>query len=327
MDNTLIAGKRPSRAIAWLRDPNTILLLVGIAFVVAVSLTVPRFLSFRNVTNVIVQSSSIGLMAIGLTFVIVTGGIDLSSPPVMALSAILGCKVMVVSQSVPLGIAVSLAVGALLGCVNGISVALLRMVPMIVTLAIAIVCSGFSNWYTGARSISGMPALYKATIDARILGVPMQAIIFIAAAVVMHLVLTRTVFGRQVFMVGVNEKAARVCGVKTRRIIFYAYLIAGVLSGVAGVVAAARLNSAGPSLGPQNMFMNVVCAVVLGGASIAGGKGSIIGTFTASIFMSIIANIMNLLNVQYFITYVINGAIIVLVTFFDVMRNRLSKER
>lgn len=325
MESTLTRTNQRQSLFAWLKNPNTMLAIMGILFVVVVSLIVPRFLSFRNITNIIVQSSSIGLMAIGLTFVIVTGGIDLSSPPIMALSAIFGCKVMVVTQNVVLGIATALAVGALLGCINGLSVAVLRMVPMIVTLAVATVCTGVANWYTGAKSISGMPAAYKATIDARVLGIPMQAVIFIVVSLLMHLVLSKTVFGRKIFMVGVNENAAKVCGVNTRRIIFCAYLLAGLLSGVAGVVAAARLNSAGPSLGPQTMFMNVVCAVVLGGASIAGGKGSVIGAFIASIFMAIIANVMNLMNVQYFVTYVVNGGIIVLVTFFDVIRNRLAR--
>lgn len=317
---------RKRSALARFADPNVLLMIAGVLFIVVVSSTVPRFMSFRNITNIVVQSSSIGLMAIGLTFVIVTGGIDLSSPPVMALSAILGCKVMVTTQNVVLGVATALVAGACLGALNGLSVAVLRMVPMIVTLAVATICSGVANWYTGAKSISGMPVAYKAVVDARVMGVPMQALIFCAVALLMHLVLTKTIFGRHVFMVGVNEKAATVCGVNTRRVIFLAYLLAGLLSGIAGVVAAARLNSAGPSLGPQNMFMNVVCAVVLGGASVAGGKGSILGTFSASIFMAIIANVMNLLNVQYFVTYVINGCIIVLVTYFDVIRSRLARK-
>lgn len=311
-------------------NPNTLLLIAGIAFIAIISFTVEGFLSYRNITSVIVQVSSTGLMAIGLTFVIITGGIDLSLPTVMALSAILGCSVMVNTQNVLLGVIVILAVSTAIGCFNGFSVSKLKMVPMIVTLAVATMALGTSNWFTEARSISGMPEQFSKAFAGDLFGVipfPIPAVILIGVAIVMHLVLTKSIFGCQLFQVGVNEQTARVNGVKTGRIIFMVYVVSGFMAGLAGIVAAARLNSAGPSMGPQNMFMDIVAAVVIGGASVAGGKGSIAGTIIGSIFMGIISNLMNLLSMEYFMILIIKGSIIIAVTYFDVLRNKMAESR
>jgi ribose/xylose/arabinose/galactoside ABC-type transport system permease subunit len=306
-----------------LKDPNVILLIAGIIFVVAVSLTVKNFLSFRNITSVIVQVSSTGLMAIGLTFVIITGGIDLSLPTVMALSAILGCSVMVKTQSILLGVIVILAASLAIGCFIGFSIAKLKMVPMIVTLAIAAMALGTSNWYTAARSISGMPKAYSKMFAGNLFGyIPIPALMLLVVAVAMHIILSKEVFGRQLFQVGVNENTARVNGVKTTRVIFMTYVISSLTAGLAGIVASARLNSAGPSMGPQNMFMDVVAAVVIGGASVTGGKGSILGTIIGSIFMGVISNIVNLLGLEYFMILLVKGAIIIAVAYFDILRNK-----
>jgi ribose/xylose/arabinose/galactoside ABC-type transport system permease subunit len=314
-------AKKP--ILAKLRDPNAILLVAGVIFVLVVSLTVKNFLSFRNITSVIVQISSTGLMAIGLTFVIITGGIDLSLPTVMALSAILGCSVMVKTQSVLLGMAAILAVALAIGCFIGFSISRLKMVPMIVTLAVGTMALGCSNWYTAARSISGMPKEYHAMLAGNIFGlIPVPAVILVAVAMIMNFVLSHEVFGRQLFQVGVNENTARVNGVKTTRIIFSIYVISSLTAGLAGIVASARLNSAGPSMGPQNMFMDVVAAVVIGGASVSGGKGSVIGTIIGSVFMGVISNIVNLLGLEYFMILLVKGAIIIAVAYFDILRNR-----
>lgn len=310
-----------------LKSPNTVLVIAGIIFIAVISLAIPNFLSFRNISSIIVQISSTGLMAIGLTFVIITGGIDLSPPTVMALSAILGCSVMAGTGNTLLGILVMVGIATGIGCFSGFSVAKLKMVPMIVTLAISTIALGTSNWFTEAKSISGMPDSFSKTIAGDIFGLPVPAVIFIAVAVVMHLLLSKTRFGRYLFEVGVNERTARVNGVKTERIIFTTYVICGVMAGLAGMVASARLNSASANMGPQSMFMDIVCAVVLGGASVAGGKGTIAGTVIGSIIIAIISNVMNLLNIDFFITYIIKGAIIIIVTYLDVVRNKLKESR
>lgn len=306
-----------------LKNPNTIVFLVGMALVIVIALAVPRFLTFRNIAAVVVQASSTGIMAIGLTFVIITSGIDLSLPTAMALSAIIGCSVMASTQSVFLGVAVMIAIGAVIGCFNGFSVARLKMIPMIVTLAVATINGGLSNWLTGAQSVGGLPPHFSGIFNGQIFGVPVQALVLLIYAAVMHLILTRTIFGRHLFAVGVNERTARVNGVKTNRIIFLVYVISGFSAGLAGVLGAAKLSSAGPTMGPQAMFLDVVCAVVLGGASVMGGSGSIIGTVIGSLFTAVISNVMNLMNVDFFITYLFKGAIILSIVYIDVLRNRM----
>jgi ribose/xylose/arabinose/galactoside ABC-type transport system permease subunit len=267
-------------------------------------------------------------MAIGLTFVIITGGIDLSLPTVMALSAVLGCGVMVKTQSILLGVTVIMATALAIGCFIGFSISKLKMVPMIVTLAVGTMALGTSNWYTTAKSISGMPPEYPKIFAGYLFGmIPVPAVMLLAVAAIMHVILSREVFGRQLFQVGVNENTAKVNGVKTTRVIFSIYVISGLTAGLAGIVASARLNSAGPSMGPQNMFMDIVAAVVIGGASVTGGKGSILGTILGSVFMGVISNIVNLLGLEYFMILLLKGSIIIAVAYFDILRNRGTAAR
>lgn len=308
-------------------NPDWIILIVGAITAIIIALTIPRFLTLSNISSIFTQACSVGLMAMGLTFVMITAGIDLSLPTLMALSAIVGCKVMAVTQSTALGILVILAVSALVGCINGFSVSKLRMVPMIVTLAIATINGGISNWLTGAKSIAGLPESFHRIFAAQIFGIPVQGICLLIVAVVLHLLLSKTIFGRHLFQVGVNEAAARVNGVHTRKIVFSIYLISGLMAGVAGIFSAARLNAAGPTMGPQSAFNDIVCAAVLGGASVMGGKGSIPGTLLGSLFIVVISNAMTLLNVDFFITYIIKGAIIILITYLDVLKHKLSERR
>ncbi len=321
------AHGKPNALAEGIKNPNVLLLIVGIVILVLISLFVPKFLTWRNISSVIVQASSTGLMAIGLTFVIITAGIDLSLPTNMAFSAIIGCMVMTKTQSTWVGVLVILLVAMAIGAFNGLSVARFRMVPMIVTLAISTIVSGASNWITGAKSIGGLPPEFKKIFAGDVLGVPTQVIILIVVAVLMHLLLSKTVFGQQLYQTGVNEKTAKVNGVNTERVKFLIYLISGLMAGIAGVLGSAKLASAGPSLGTQDQFMDIVCATVLGGASVMGGKGTIAGTIIGSIFMSIITNVMNLYGVDYFITFVIKGATIILFTYFDLIRNKIGEVR
>ena len=309
-----------------LKNPNVLLLIVGVVLFAAISAFVPNFLTWRNITNVIAQSSTNGLMAIGLTFVIITKGIDLSLPTNMAFSAIIGSMVMARTQSAVLGVVVILGVAMAIGVINGISVAKFRMVPMIVTLALSTIVAGMSNWITGARSVGGLPPIYREIFAGNIFGIPMQAIIFIIVAVIMHLLLSKTEFGQHLYQTGVNEKTAKVNGVNTGKIKFLVYVISGLMAGITGILVSARLGSAGPSIGTQDQFLIIVCATVLGGASVMGGKGTILGTVIASIFMSVITNAMNLYGVEYFITFVIMGAIIIVFTYFDLVRNKIGEK-
>lgn len=191
-----------------LKSGNGILLLLIIVAMVAFSIAIPNFMTPGNIFNLLVQASNIGLPAIGLTFIIITAGIDLSLPTNMACSAILGCAVMAKTQNVLLGIVAILAIATAFGAINGFSVAKLKMVPMIVTLAIQTLNIGISEFYTQGSSVGGLPEAFPQIFAGTIGGVvPVSVIVFLLIAFIMHQILAKTVFGRQLFQTGINEKS------------------------------------------------------------------------------------------------------------------------
>lgn len=310
-----------------LKNENVVMTALIIAAVIILSIAIPQFMTVGNIFNLLTQASVIGLPAIGLTFIIITAGIDLSLPTNMACSAILGCTVMEKTQNTVLGVFFILFFAVLFGCISGFSVSVLKMVPMIVTLAVQTLNVGISDYVTQGSSVGNLPGSFSKFFAKSVGGIiPVSVIIFVIIAVIMHYVLTKTVFGRQLFQTGINEKAARVNGVNTTKILFSIYVIGGLMAGINGVLTAARLNSAGSTMGPVSAFNNIVCACVLGGASVWGGKGTIVGTVIGSIVMALITNVMNLMNIDFFATYVVKGIIIILVCYLDVVRNR-EKEK
>lgn len=326
-NQTVVAGKTRQPLSEKLKNGNTFMVILIVAALIVLSIAIPRFLTVGNIFNLLVQASMIGLPAIGLTFIIITAGNDLSLPTNMACSAILGCIIMQKTQSTFLGVVCIILFAVLFGCINGFSVAVLNMVPMIVTLAIQTLNTGISDFCTQGTSIGGLPESFSRIFAGSIGGVvPISVIVFLLVAVIMHLILTKTVFGRQLFQTGINERAARVNGINTTKTIFIIYMIGGLMAGINGVLTAARLNSAGPTMGPASSFNNIICACVLGGASVWGGKGSIAGTVIGSIVMALISNVMNLLNVDFFATYVVKGIVIIVVCYLDVLRNRVKEK-
>lgn len=323
------AGKATAEKLSMkkLLNGNTLMVALIVVMLVLMCLFIPRFMTTGNIFNLLIQATTIGLPAIGLTFILITAGNDLSLPTNMACSAILGCAIMQKTQNVALGVISIIAIAVLFGVINGFSVSKLKMVPMIVTLAVQTLNVGISEFYTQGISVGGLPKAFSKIFAGKIFGViPISVLIFLAVAFGMHLILSKTVFGRHLFQTGINEKAARVNGVKTSRILFIIYVIGGAMAGICGVLTAARLNAAGPTMGPTSAFNNIICACVLGGSSVWGGKGTIMGTLIGSIAMALITNAMNLLRVDFFVTYVVKGIIIILACYLDVLRNT-TKER
>ena len=318
------AGKATAEKLSMkkLLNGNTLMVALIVVMLVLMCLFIPRFMTTGNIFNLLIQATTIGLPAIGLTFILITAGNDLSLPTNMACSAILGCAIMQKTQNVALGVISIIAIAVLFGVINGFSVSKLKMVPMIVTLAVQTLNVGISEFYTQGISVGGLPKAFSKIFAGKLFGViPISVLIFLAVAFGMHLILSKTVFGRHLFQTGINEKAARVNGVKTSRILFIIYVIGGAMAGICGVLTAARLNAAGPTMGPTSAFNNIICACVLGGSSVWGGKGTIMGTLIGSIAMALITNAMNLLRVDFFVTYVVKGIIIILACYLDVLRN------
>lgn len=300
------------------RIPLAILVIA----VVVVSLSVPRFFTARNILNIAFQTSGTGLMAVGLTAVLISGGIDLSLPAVMAFSGILGAMFMSQGGSPILGILIMLLTGAAWGALNGFAVARLRMIPFVVTLSTMVIATGASVWVTNATSVGGLPESFTDTVTGHVAGIPVPVVLLFLVVILAQIVMTRSLFGRWLYAVGQNVRTARVSGVPTDLVVFGCYVASGLMAGLAAVVLTARLMSAAASMGKETVVLDIISSAVVGGVSIYGGKGSPIGAVLGALFITSITNSMNLLGVSYFTTLLIKGCIIIVAVAIDSLRRR-----
>ena len=266
------------------------------------------FLSSDNFLNVLRQSSIIGVLAIGMTFVIATGGIDLSVGSMVAAAAIVG------GQFVDSGSAAfilgSLAMGIALGAVNGAAIAYGRVVAFIATLAMLTIARGLALLISDKTPISvGLLETVRWFGNGELLGIPSSVLVFVAVTAFAWVLLNRTAYGRYVVATGGNPEAARIAGVKTQRIIFTVYVLMGVCVAISAILLAGRLSSASPVAGSL-YELQAIAAVVIGGSSLAGGKATIVGTFLGVLTFALIFNLLTLMNVAIEIQQITQGAII-----------------
>ena len=290
--------------------------------VVVLFLAVPNFRNTRNLLNIGVQTAGIGLMAIGETAVLITGGIDLSVPSVMALSGITGAMFMRAGGNPVLGVIIMLAMGTLWGAFNGFAVARLKMIPFVVTLSTNVIAMGMAVWVTNATSVGGIPESFTDTITGKIAGIPWPVIILLVVTIVVQVFIRRSLYGRWLYAVGTNIKAARVAGIPADNVIFGSYIFSGFFAGLAGMVITARLASAAPMMGRDSVVLDVIASAVVGGVSIYGGKGAPLGAVIGALFITSISNSMNMLGVSYFTTLLVKGLVIILAVALDSLRKR-----
>lgn len=318
----------------WL-GAHPALLPVALSVVMAIvfALTVPNFADLRNIMNILGQLGFLGFLCIGMTYVMVGGGIDLSGYTVVSAAAVVGATAMVATDSTLFGIVLMLAIGLAFGIVNGVAVAYLRMIPFIVTLSTMVLAEGFAIWFTQAQSVYGLPYAFIDVFSARILpatwgisarpvGIPVAGIAVLLVALAMGFVLSRTIYGRRLYLTGANEQTARISGIKVRRIEFSTYVIAGVMAGITAMILTADLGTATTAMVRDVRLMDIIAATVIGGASLKGGKGSVLGTMFGLLFLTMLSNAFNLLGVSPFIAMVIKGAVLVAVIGLDVLRTR-----
>ncbi len=315
--------------MAWrwlsLFGDNAVLLPAAIAILSAVifSLTVPHFADLRNVLNLFEQLGVLGFLAIGMTFVMVAGGIDLSCYTVVSAAAVVGATAMVDTESALLGCSLMLLVGLGFGAANGVAIAYGRMIPFIVTLSTMVLAQGFAIWYTQAQSVYGLPDGYIDLISGRLFGViPVPALLILAVAMITGLMLAKTQYGRWIYLTGANELTARVSGIDIRRTKFGTYVLSGLMAGVTAIVLTAIVGASTTSMVRDERLMDVIAATVIGGASLKGGSGSVVGTMFGLLFITILGNVFNLLGVSPFIAMVIKGLVLVAVIGLDVIRKR-----
>ena len=317
----------PSSAWRWGSwfESHAVLLPAAIAILSAAifSLTVPHFADLRNVLNIFEQLGVLGFLAIGMTFVMVAGGIDLSCYTVVSAAAVVGATAMVDTEHALLGCSLMLLVGLGFGAANGIAIAYGRMIPFIVTLSTMVLAQGFAIWYTQAQSVYGLPDDYIDLISGRIFGViPMPAVLILIIALVTGLTLARTQYGRWIYLTGANEQTARVSGIDIRLTKFSTYVLSGLMAGITAIVLTAIVGASTTSMVRDERLMDVIAATVIGGASLKGGSGSVVGTMFGLLFITILGNVFNLLGVSPFIAMVIKGLVLVAVIGLDVLRSR-----
>jgi ribose transport system permease protein len=297
-----------------IRDFGT---LIGLLLIVGVFVAIaPGFLGERNLINILQQSSINACVALGMTLVIISGGIDLSVGPTAALAAVLSASLMVSGVPPILAVVAGLALGALCGAVNGALVSFGGLQPFIVTLGTLSTYRALALISTGGNPILGIPATFRSIANGNLAGVPASVVIVIVVALLAGILLRKTPFGEYLLAVGGNEEAAHIAGVPIALTKIGAYVLSGVLAALAAIILIGRLGAAEPILG--NLWeLDAIAAAAIGGASLMGGKGSIIGTLLGAIILGTMRNGLTLLNVQAFYQLLATGLIILLAMLVD----------
>lgn len=282
------------------------------------SILSPSFLTLSNIMNVLNQVSLNGLVAIGMTFVILSGGIDLSVGSILALSgAVLAALLKSGIPQAP-AMAAALLLAAVLGVLNGLFIATFNLQPFIVTMAFMTIFRGSTFVFTNGRPITGLgrTGVFVAAGRGDVAGIPWSGIILIACLAATAFILARTVYGKTIYAIGGNTEAARLSGlpVKTARASVYA--VSGFFAGLAGIILTSRLDSAQPLAG-QSYELDAIAAVVLGGTSLSGGRGFMVGTLIGAFIIGILNNGLNLLEVSSFYQQIVKGAVILLAVLLD----------
>lgn len=296
-----------------------------IALFLFFSLANPNFLTWSNISGVLLATAVIAVLAVGTTFVIITGGIDLSLGTGMALCSVMtGVFITNLGMPIAVGVVGGVLTGVLMGLINGLNVTFLRLPPFIATLAMMMIAGGLALVISGVAPIyfsSSAPTFKLLATGTLIPGLPNAVLITLVLAVLAYLVLNRSLLGRYTFAIGSNEEAARLSGVNTRRWKIYVYMLSGAFTGVAGVLIAARLDSAQPQIG-QGYELQAIAAVIIGGTSLLGGRGSILGTVIGALIMGVLVNGLRIMSIQSEWQNIVVGTVVLIAVFFDSLRNR-----
>ena len=302
------------------------LIMIFIVF----SIASENFFKFSNIIGILLATAVNGILALGVTFVIITGGIDLSVGTMMTFSAVM-TAVFITNWGlpIPVGIVGGLLAGSFAGFVNGLMISKMKIPPFIATLGMLYATKGLSLIISGVAPIyfNNTPA-FRQIATGSVVGkiipgfdIPNAVMILLFMAIIAHILLTKTLFGRYTFAMGSNEEAARLSGVNVAAWKTAVYAVCGLFSGMAGVIIAARLNSAQPALG-AGYELDAIAAVVIGGTSLSGGEGSILGTVIGAFVISVLTNGLRIMSVPQEWQMVVTGAIVILAVFADVMRRQ-----
>ncbi len=308
------------KIVEWLRSGSVLLILLFI--VVLISLFSERFLTLNNFINVAEQTTIVAILTIGMTVVMISGGIDLSVGSVMALAGAIGAG-LISRQGLPMPVAVvgALLVGALVGLVNGALIVLGNLPPFVATLATLAIGRGLTLVYTQGRPISGLPDSFTFWGTGDLLGVPSLIWVMVVVFILGVLMLRYTRFGINVYAIGGNREAARLVGIPVDRRLFGVYVFSGVLAALAGLLITARLWSAQPQVG-AGIELDAIAGAVLGGVSLFGGVGNLFGALAGAFIIGILSNGLNLLGIASYPQLMIKGGVFILAVVLDMLSRR-----
>jgi ribose transport system permease protein len=285
------------------------------------SLLSPRFLELPNLVNIVVQAASLGILATGMTFVLLTAGIDLSVGSLMFVSAALAGKLVVAGWSLPVAFGVVVAAGLVGGALNGLAVARLGIKPFVVTLSTLYIGRGFALWLTETRALN-LPESLLAVGSARLVGLPVPVLALGAVLIAAHLTLQRTPFGRHLYAVGAGPEVARRAGLPVKRLTLAAYAICGLLAALGGAVAVAQLGAVSPTFGRDREFA-AISAAVLGGVSLFGGRGSVLpGVLLGALLMQTVENGLVIVNADPYLYPMVMATVIFVAVLLDSLKVR-----
>ncbi|UVC17558.1 ABC transporter permease [Mesorhizobium onobrychidis] len=312
-------GSRVLRRFVETRELTLLVLIVAI--IVGMSLASPVFLSLANFRAIAIGMAPTVIIAVGMTVLLVSGGFDLSVGSVLALASTVAALLLLSGASIPLAILGALALGVIIGLANGIVVTRIGVNPLVATLGSMSIARGIALVLTEGFSLSNLPPAFGWAGRAEILGLPFLLWVALALVVVFDLAMRHGSFFRQLYYIGSNEKAARLSGLAVNRVRTLAYMLSGLLAALAGVLLASRLMSGTPTAG-NALELQVLAAAVIGGASLRGGEGTVLGAFLGVIFVALINNAMTMLAVSIYWQMIVTGAVLVLAVALDMLVRR-----
>lgn len=315
------------RDIRSLLNPSNMAYGVFSLLLISLAVFVPGFMTVGNVINIFDQASTTGILAIGLTLILITNGIDISLPSILACSAVSGAIVMRDTQNALLGILCMLLVGLLCGFANGFAVAKMGMIPFVVTLSMKVVATGLTALLSQSQSIAGLPVIFIDIVNCKIAGIPFSVFVMAVFVILTQYGLDKTKYGRWIYGIGLNEKTALVCGIPNATVLICCYAFAGLCAAFSGMLMTARLASASAVMGSDTLLMDVIGSAVIGGASVKGGEGSAKGAVFGALLIVVIGNVLNLLNVTYYTMLIYKGLFIILFIYLDSLKSAKSQER
>ncbi|HYE83586.1 MAG TPA: ribose ABC transporter permease [Clostridia bacterium] len=295
------------------------ILLVLIALCTVITIFIPPFLTVENLLNVARQISINGIVAVGMTFVIITGGIDISVGSTVALGGVISGLAIKQGMPVELAILAALLAGGIVGAFNGALISYFRILPFIATLGTMNLIRGLTLAVCNGQAIWGLPPKFLYLGTGYLSWIPVPVIISLVIFIIGHFLLKDFSIGRYTIAVGGNEEAARLSGVSVKKVKMFAYILCGILSSASGIILAGRLGTAQPNAG-MGYELIAIAAVVIGGTSLLGGKGTMAGTLLGALILGVVSNSLNLLGVSSFYQTMITGGIVIIAVLVDMMK-------